>query len=95
MSQEQLLDEILLRVKKNTTRMQRLESENAELRTSVFSYLDQLNKQKAEIELLQQQLTNKKIADRTSENPKELQRKIDQYITLIDKCMATIKVKEV
>lgn len=87
-----LISDIEKKIKRLVLRNQRLEEENKELRTSVFNYLQQLETQKNEISLLQQDMKNKEIASLSAADKKELQREIDKYVLLIDKCISSVKV---
>lgn len=80
-------------VRKLKQRNERLESENAELKQSVFEYLAKLEHQMQENDSLRGQIRSKDIAGKLDSNSKDLAKEIDQYIRLIDKCLAAIHTK--
>lgn len=80
-------------VRKLKQRNERLESENAELKQSIFEYLGKLEHQKKENDLLRDQIRAKTIAGKLDPDAKVLAKEIDQYIRLIDKCLASIHTK--
>ncbi|HPI54120.1 MAG TPA: hypothetical protein PLU10_05470 [Chitinophagaceae bacterium] len=85
--------EITSKVKKMTTRMKRLESENESLKKSVMTYLELLDQQKKETDKLTQQLKAGQIQQQVSGDNKKLQKELDKYIGLIDKCIAAVNSK--
>jgi replicative DNA helicase len=87
------LNEITAKVKKLKTRTARLESENEALRKSVFGYLQQLEQQKKESEKLSQSIQNDKISQSIASDKKSLQKELDKYILMIDKCIAAVEAK--
>ena len=89
----QEFEQITAKVKKMKARITRLDAENAQLKTSVFSYLSQLEAQKQAQLALQQQAKNQQIAHNLSDSNKNLSKEIDKYILLIDKCIAAINIK--
>ena len=90
---QQYLSEISSKIKKIKLRNQRLEAENEELRKSVFTYLQQLDAQKREIEKLTESATNASIGNAISKDKKILHKEIDKYILMIDKCIAGVNSK--
>ncbi len=87
----QLVSEIKEKVRQLKMRVQRLEKENAELKTSVFAYLEKIETQKAEMEKLKQELHTGHINANMSIDKKKIQKDIDKYIVMIDKCIANVK----
>ncbi len=87
----QLVLEIKEKVRQLKTRVQRLEKENAELKTSVFTYLEKIETQKAEMEKLKQELHTEHINANMNIDKKKMQKDIDKYIMMIDKCIANVK----
>jgi uncharacterized coiled-coil DUF342 family protein len=92
MALNELLDELESKARKIRQRMDRMEEENRSLRQSVFQYLQQLDEQKKELDELKAQLATRQLAGEFKHTHKELQRKIELYIGMIDKCIATIQV---
>lgn len=94
MSINALVDEIERKSKLIITRLKRLENENEELKKSVFTYLELMDKQAKEIHSLEEKLKVKQITKNTSADLKKLQRDIDKYIHMVDKCIASINADE-
>lgn len=90
---EILLNEIESKAGKLNKRMQRLESENAELRASVFSYIQQLDETKNKLSAAESQLKTMAISDKQAIDSKELKKELDKYILLIDRCIASLNTK--
>lgn len=86
-------DEIKNKIKRMKTRIGKLESENQELRKSIFTYLEQLAAQKKETQNLSQKQKNASLANSLSLPNHELNKEIDKYILILDKCIATINTK--
>ncbi len=80
-------------IRKLKQQNERLESENAELKQSVFEYLAKLEHQMHENDNLRGQIRAKEITGKLESNAKNLTKEIDQYIRLIDKCLAAIHSK--
>lgn len=78
-------------IKKLQVRNQRLESENEELRKSVFDYLQQLADQKKHSEHLVQKMRNAMIGQSLGVDKKNLQKELDKYILMLDKCIAAVQ----
>lgn len=95
MATQEILNELESRAKKINQRVQRLEQENTELRASVFTYLQQIEQHQKEILRLQTEQKNKQITHLSNLDKKELQREIDKYVLMIEKCMASIKVSAI
>jgi|688.fasta_scaffold586756_2 chromosome segregation ATPase len=89
----EIISEIERKSKRLLTRVDRLEKENTELRKSVFEYLEKLEKQKNEIETIKSQLKITQMSKSLPSEKKALQKEIDKYIYLIDKCIATVKTE--
>ncbi|HNF71657.1 MAG TPA: hypothetical protein PLP34_04540 [Chitinophagaceae bacterium] len=70
-------------------RLLRLEEENQSLKQSVFKYLSEIEQLKKQMKEVQAEQHTRSIP--ASSRKKILQKEIDQYILLIDKCMATIQ----
>ena len=85
--------EISTKVKKMTSRMKRLESENESLKKSVMTYLELLDHQKKESDTLTRQLIVWQIQQHVAVDTKKLQKELDKYIGLIDKCIAAVNSK--
>lgn len=90
-----LIEQIEAKTKKLSTRYSRLEKENEEMRSSIFEYIKKMDEQKKEIQKLQLQLKTISIGATSHSDKKKLQREIDKYILLIDKCIAAANVKSV
>jgi replicative DNA helicase len=90
---EDLLQEITAKVKKLKARNERLEKENEVLQKSVFDYLQKLDEHKNTINAKQKQLNNIHLGLSMKVNNEELLKEIDTYITLINKCIASVKSK--
>ncbi|MBK7763449.1 MAG: hypothetical protein IPI46_08745 [Bacteroidetes bacterium] len=87
------LASIRTKVKKIKARNAKLESENAELRASIFEYLQQLEIYKQANEKAAQGIRTREIGDLSKTDKKVLRKDLDKYILMIDKCIATMKVK--
>lgn len=85
------LASITAKIKKLQVRNQRLETENEELRKSVFGYLQQLADQKRESEQLAQEMRNSMIGQSLGIDKKNLQKELDKYILMLDKCIAAVQ----
>ena len=85
------LEELGRKIKRLKSRNERLESENESLRQSVFMYLEQLEAAKNESKKNKQDILIQQIGKNADK--KSLQKEIDKYIQLIDKCMATLRTK--
>lgn len=82
---------ITSKIKKLQVRNQRLETENEELRKSVFAYLQQLADQKRDSEQLAQEMRNSMIGQSLGVDKKNLQKELDKYILMLDKCIAAVQ----
>lgn len=80
------------KIRKLKERSQRLEKENAELQQSVFGYLAKIDALQKELDLLKKQSNTRFLGETLTGDKKKLQKELDQYIHLIDKCIAAIKV---
>ena len=89
----QMLDDIEKKVRKLLQRNERLEAENAELQKSIFEYIAQMDLQKKEMNQLRDQLQASRIRDGLGSSDHKLYKELDQYIKLIDKCIAAVQVK--
>ncbi len=89
----EVIIEIEHKTKRLLTRLNRLEKENTDLRKSVFDYLEKLEKQKFEIEKINSDLKITKMSKSLPLEKKNLQKEIDKYIYLIDKCIASVKTE--
>jgi chromosome segregation ATPase len=89
----EIISEIERKSKRLLTRVDRLEKENTELRKSVFDYLEKMEKQKTEIEKIKSELKITQLSKSIPSEKKALQKEIDKYIYLIDKCIATVKTE--
>ena len=91
------INEIILEIERKSkrllTRVDRLEKENTELRKSVFDYLEKMEKQKTEIEKIKSELKITQLSKSIPSEKKALQKEIDKYIYLIDKCIASVKTE--
>jgi replicative DNA helicase len=90
---EQHFTEIIAKVKKMKIRMERLELENENLKKSVFNYLQLLEKQRNETNQLAQQARYKQIAEKMNTSQHSLAKELDQYILMIDQCIAAVNTK--
>lgn len=90
---QQLIDTIEQKSKRLISRVNRLEQENADLKKSVFDYLQKMENQLKEIENLKHQIKVIEVQKSISSDKKKLQRDIDKYIHLIDKCIANINAE--
>jgi hypothetical protein len=90
---ESILTEIELKAKRLTSRMIRLEKENEDLRNSMFEYLNRLELQKKEADKLQMEIKALKVGDSVTSDKRKLKKDIDQYIHLIDQCLATLNTE--
>lgn len=90
---ESILTEIELKAKRLTSRMIRLEKENEDLRNSMFEYLNKLEQQKKEADKLQMEIKALKVGDSVTSDKRKLKKDIDQYIHLIDQCLATLNTE--
>lgn len=90
---QQLIDTIEQKSKRLISRVNRLELENADLKKSVFDYLQKMENQLKEIEDLKHQIKVIEVKKSVSGDKKKLQRDIDKYIHLIDKCIANINAE--
>jgi len=82
-------DQLGRKIRKMKQRLLRLEEENQSLKQSVFKYLSEIEQLKNEMKEVQAEQHTRSIP--ASSRKKILQKEIDQYILLIDKCMATIQ----
>ncbi|HAD35122.1 MAG TPA: hypothetical protein DCF44_11630 [Chitinophagaceae bacterium] len=89
----QMLDDIEKKISKLMHRNERLEQENAELQKSIFEYIAQMDVQKKEMNQLKDQLKVARIRDGLDTNEQKLSKELEQYIKLIDKCIAAVQVK--
>jgi hypothetical protein len=89
----EIISEIERKSKRLLTRVDRLEKENTELRKSVFDYLEKMEKQKTEIEKIKSELKITQLSKSIPSEKKALQKEIDKYIYLIDKCIASVKTE--
>lgn len=89
----EIISEIERKSKRLLTRVDRLEKENIELRKSVFDYLEKMEKQKTEIEKIKSELKITQLSKSIPSEKKALQKEIDKYIYLIDKCIASVKTE--
>ena len=90
---ESILTEIELKAKRLTSRMIRLEKENEDLRNSMFEYLNRLEQQKKEADKLQMEIKALKVGGLVNSDKRKLKKDIDQYIHLIDQCLATLNTE--
>ena len=90
---ESILTEIELKAKRLTSRMFRLEKENEDLRNSMFEYLNRLEQQKKEADKLQMEIRALKVGGSVTSDKRKLKKDIDQYIHLIDQCLATLNTE--
>lgn len=87
------LNEIRSKIGRIKNRNQRLEQENETLRKSVFDYLQQLDNQKKETAKLHQMMQHEQIGQSLTADKKKLQKELDKYILMIDKCIAAVNAK--
>lgn len=87
------LASISQKIKKIKARNTKLENENAELRASIFEYLQQLDVYKKANEKAITSMHTREIGDVSKIDKKILRKDIDKYILMIDKCIASMKVK--
>jgi len=90
---ENELQAIASNVNKLKTRTRRLETENEELRKSVFGYLQQLEDQQKEAKRLAELMKHGQISESLPTDKKLLQKEIDKYLQMIDKCIASVNAK--
>ena len=90
---EQQFTEIVSKVKKLKGRIIRLETENETLKKSVLSYLQLLDEHKKNAERISQQENVAQLNSAIQKDKKALQKDLDKYISLIDKCIASIETK--
>ncbi|MBP6625703.1 MAG: hypothetical protein KA198_11060 [Chitinophagaceae bacterium] len=90
---EQQFTEIVSKVKKLKGRIIRLETENEALKKSVMSYLQLLDEHKKNAERISQQENAAQLNSAIQKDKKALQKDLDKYISLIDKCIASIETK--
>jgi len=90
---ESILTEIEQKAKRLTSRMIRLEKENEDLRNSMFEYLNRLEQQKKESEKLKMEIKALKVGGAVTSDKRKLKKDIDQYIHLIDQCLATLNTE--
>ncbi len=93
MNPHSLLTNIETKIKKLKSYNERLEKDNAELKTSVFTYLQKIDEQKKELERTKMELQALQLGKSTDMHVEQLRKELDHYIYLIDKCMASILVK--
>lgn len=80
------------KIRKLKERSQRLEKENSELQQTVFGYLAKIDSLQKELEILKKQSNTRILSETLTGDKKKMQKELDQYIHLIDKCIAAIKV---
>jgi uncharacterized protein (UPF0335 family) len=85
-----LIQQIEQKSKRLLSRMERLEQENSDLKKSVFAYLEKMDAQVKEINQLKQKIQVLDVKNSVSMDKKTLQRQLDKYIHLIDKCIANV-----
>ncbi len=90
---ENTLASISQKIKRLKARNTKLENENAELRASVFDYLQQLDLYKKANEKAITSMHTREISEVSKIDKKILRKDIDKYILMIDKCIASMKVK--
>ena len=90
---QQILDTIEQKSKRLVSRVNRLEQENADLKKSVFEYLQKMENQLKEINQLKHQIKVNDLQKSVTGDKKKLQRELDKYIHLIDKCIANINTE--
>ncbi len=84
------LSEITSKIKRLKSRNLRLETENEELRKSVFNYLQLLEAQKKETEKASLSVQHEILGQSLSGDKKVLLKELDKYILMIDKCIAAV-----
>jgi predicted RNase H-like nuclease (RuvC/YqgF family) len=89
----QQIEDIRAKVIKLKARMQRLEQENDELRASVFEYLQQLDAFKKDQQKAEKVQQHAEISRAITLDKKQLQKELDKYILMIDKCIASVNSK--
>ncbi len=87
------LSEITSKIKRLKSRNLRLETENEELRKSVFNYLQLLEAQKKETEKASLSVQQEILGQSLSGDKKVLLKELDKYILMIDKCIAAVNAK--
>ena len=87
------LAEITSKIKKLKARNQRIEAENEELRKSVFGYLQLLETQKKDTAKASLSLQHEQLSQSLGGDKKVLQKELDKYILMIDKCIAAVNAK--
>ncbi len=87
------LSEITSKIKRLKSRNLRLETENEELRKSVFNYLQLLEAQKKETEKASLSVQHEILGQSLSGDKKVLLKELDKYILMIDKCIAAVNAK--
>ncbi len=87
---ETRLADIRSKIKKLKTRNLRIEAENEELRKSVFGYLQLLETHKKETEKASLSAQHELLAQSVNVDKKALQKELDKYILMIDKCIAAV-----
>jgi replicative DNA helicase len=90
---EKRLTEITSKIKKLKARNQRIEAENEELRKSVFGYLQLLETQKKDTAKASLSLQHEQLSQSLGGDKKALQKELDKYILMIDKCIAAVNAK--
>lgn len=90
---EQQFTEIVSKVKKLQGRIIRLETENDTLKKSILGYLQLLDEYKKNAEKATKQANVDQLNGALQKDKKALQKDLDKYITLIDKCIAAIETK--
>lgn len=90
---DKTIADISSKIKKMVVRTKRLEAENDALRKSVFEYLQQIENQKNIVESLQQASYAQHIVEGSTYDKKKLQKEVDKYISLLDKCIASLHVQ--
>lgn len=88
-----LLSAIEEKIKKLKARNERLEKDNAELKKSVFEYLQKMETQKKEFDKSKTQMLAMQMGKSSSLDHTQLRKELDHYIHLIDKCIASVHVK--
>ncbi|HMN32209.1 MAG TPA: hypothetical protein PKA54_02430 [Chitinophagaceae bacterium] len=90
---ESLLFDIEKKVKKILQHNERLIAENNEMRERIFSYIEQLDESKKKMDKMKLEIDTSKIVQNSSIDISKLRKEIDNYICLIDKCIAGIQTK--
>ncbi len=91
--EESLLFDIEKKVKKILQHNERLIAENNEMRERIFGYIEQLDDSKKKLDKMKMELDTSKIVQSSSFDISQLRKDIDNYIYLIDKCIAGIQTK--